>query len=207
MILTVQKYERLPDMDKFLSGANDTLEDVVYSFVFNFDEENNNSCDFIMFSFYYLLDRVEDKFYLTTEIQVPNKDTDECYFWNRGLKNKVTPKMQVFVDNTTPIAVNLVDVVAVDNSLDFDHIYDRVSELIVAQHDDFISMLDSKNVEIDKKEMNRFRKKMSDYLIESKDMMVQSLDGLVERYNIIAFKNSLELTLEENEQSFKKMKL
>lgn len=84
MILTVQKYERLPDMDKFLSGANDTLEDVVYSFVFNFDEENNNSCDFIMFSFYYLLDRVEDKFYLTTEIQVPNKDTDECYFWNRG---------------------------------------------------------------------------------------------------------------------------
>lgn len=207
MILTVQKYERLPDMDKFLSGANDTLEDVVYSFVFNFDEENNNSCDFIMFSFYYLLDRVEDKFYLTTEIQVPNKDTDECYFWNRGVKNKVTPKMQVFVDNTTPIAVNLVDVVAVDNSLDFDHIYDRVSELIVAQHDDFISMLDSKNVEIDKKEMNRFRKKMSDYLIESKDMMVQSLDGLVERYNIIAFKNSLELTLEENEQNFKKMKL
>lgn len=194
-------------MDKFLSGANDTLEDVVYSFVFNFDEENNNSCDFIMFSFYYLLDRVEDKFYLTTEIQVPNKDTDECYFWNRGVKNKVTPKMQVFVDNTTPIAVNLVDVVAVDNSLDFDHIYDRVSELIVAQHDDFISMLDSKNVEIDKKEMNRFRKKMSDYLIESKDMMVQSLDGLVERYNIIAFKNSLELTLEENEQNFKKMKL
>lgn len=194
-------------MDKFLSGANDTLEDVVYSFVFNFDEENNNSCDFIMFSFHYLLDRVEDKFYLSTEIQVPNKDTDECYFWNRGIKNKVTPKMQVFVDNTTPIAVNLVDVVAVDNSLDFDHIYDRVSELIVAQHDDFISMLDSKNVEIDKKEMNRFRKKMSDYLIESKDMMVQSLDGLVERYNIIAFKNSLELTLEKNDQNFKKMKL
>lgn len=207
MILSLQKYERLPDMDKFLSGANDTLEDVVYSFVFNFDEENNNSCDFIMFSFHYLLDRVEDKFYLSTEIQVPNKDTDECYFWNRGIKNKVTPKMQVFVDNTTPIAVNLVDVVAVDNSLDFDHIYDRVSELIVAQHDDFISMLDSKNVEIDKKEMNRFRKKMSDYLIESKDMMVQSLDGLVERYNIIAFKNSLELTLEKNDQNFKKMKL
>lgn len=207
MILSLQKYERLPDMDKFLSGANDTLEDVVYSFVFNFDEENNNSCDFIMFSFHYLLDKVEDKFYLSTEIQVPNKDTDECYFWNRGVKNKVTPKMQVFVDNTTPIAVNLVDVVAVDNSLDFDHIYDRVSELIVAQHDDFISMLDSKNVEIDKKEMNRFRKKMSDYLIESKDMMVQSLDGLVERYNIIAFKNSLELTLEKNDQNFKKMKL
>lgn len=213
MDLIIDKFERFPDIAKLKSGPNDILEDVVFSYMFRFeDPQKTKKSDFIMFTFNYLLDKYENETTLSTDILVPNSGTGDSFFWNFGRTKKGgVKKDQIIVEdsNSTLVEVKRIRQIK-DNTLSFNELYDIFVEDALLSHDNFLSHLKNQSIDYPGDKFAIFRNKLKDYIDLPNTIQNNMLDPVmesIEKYNITSLKNKLSSELQHNQINNKKMKI
>lgn len=208
MNLTIEKYQRLCNYNKLLKQQGDALEDIVFAYVFRFEDESRIKDNFALFSFHFLLDKYENDVVLAEHILTPNNITGKDFFWHFGKDRKGNRKnISINIENSHAIKLKRTEFSLPIDNLNFQEVYNLVELECKKDQEYVVKFLNDNKVGYSKKFLNQFKKDLTENFAKYLPIVVRSLDGDVEKFNISALEKTLQKTLPNKDSSSRKIKI